>query len=640
MIVNIQRVDGKGFMAFKEEFNLEIDEFNGKTIQIDGLNKDDEVSISNGSGKSTLLESIYWGSYGKLCRKNKYQDEVINKKSNCTELITHFNKGDDQYKIYRTIERKKSPTLQIFQNDEELLDGATYQTKQNHLEKILGMDSLSFLCSVMYGQGFMSFPDLKPAERAKVLTELRGLDRYTEASIKSGDMAKQIGLNVQIVSDKLKTEEGRLQGIRATNYTKESEEFERFKTDSICSWSKEIEEKEGEKRKYKDSFEIELIGIQNKINQTEKELEPFSNLAETRKATEEIWYSQQGLLSQAISNRGIISEKIIEINKKTDKLLKQGEGECPFCSQAITGAYLQSLINQLGLEKMELESKEMLLEEQIKELQSTTKDAKKNIDQIRLNEEKANKIKSDLESLKNQVKGKKDLFEQSIKTIDREILSYNSLIEKKKKETNPFIEKEKERKENIKKIGIVIRGYSTEIAKLETEKKYYEIWTTGFKKIRMMLFETMIENLETLIQSFMSKYSSELSVVLTTERETRSGTIKDEFHIGIVDSDGIELSYEMYSGGEKQKVRLSIARALAQFIKDDCGIEFNIIAFDEPNESLDDAGKETNFETFQELSEKENKCVLVTDHDANFKDRFSTTITVVRENKESTIQYG
>src|SRR3989337_2153250 len=54
-----------------------IDEYEneGKTIQIDGRNLDDEKSQSNGSGKSTLLESFCYGWFGELCRKNRYKDE-------------------------------------------------------------------------------------------------------------------------------------------------------------------------------------------------------------------------------------------------------------------------------------------------------------------------------------------------------------------------------------------------------------------------------------------------------------------------------------------------------------------------------------------------------------------------------------
>jgi ABC-type hemin transport system ATPase subunit len=212
-------------------------------------------------------------------------------------------------------------------------------------------------------------------------------------------------------------------------------------------------------------------------------------------------------------------------------------------------------------------------------------------------------------------------------------------VEDKEKEVNPFIKKEEERKSQIQAMGINIRFFKKKIQESEESQKYYIALQEGFKKIRIALFQTMIEQLESLVEEYMLRYSSELSIILSTERETRSDTIKEEFNISIVDSNGFKISYEMYSGGERQKVRLSIARALAQFNKDDCDRDFNFICFDEPNDSLDDMGKEVNFETFMELAEVEGKAVFVTDHDANFKSKFHHTILVTKENGASRISH-
>jgi DNA repair exonuclease SbcCD ATPase subunit len=225
----------------------------------------------------------------------------------------------------------------------------------------------------------------------------------------------------------------------------------------------------------------------------------------------------------------------------------------------------------------------------------------------------------------------------SIKTMSAALERLKDDIENKKKEKNPYLDLEEKRKKVIKELGAQIREINKQIGDLELQRSYSDFWIDGFKKIRMMIFDTMIDQLETLAQWYLSQYSSELSIVMTTERETRSGTIKDEFHIAIVDANDDEISYEMYSGGERQKIRLSISRALAQFIKESCGVDYNVIAFDEPNDTLDDVGKDTNFDTFRELSERDGKAVLVTDHDSIFKDKFDSNIVVIKENGESTI---
>jgi exonuclease SbcC len=146
----------------------------------------------------------------------------------------------------------------------------------------------------------------------------------------------------------------------------------------------------------------------------------------------------------------------------------------------------------------------------------------------------------------------------------------------------------------------------------------------------------MIDELQTRAQEYLSAYSTVLQVSFDTQRETKSGTVKDEFHIIVTDGNGVEIPYEIYSSGQRVKVRLAVTRALASMIGDQCGKDFNFAAFDEPNDSLDDVGKEANFTTFEELA-RSGKVVLCTDHDSTFKDRFDATITVVLENDRSFI---
>jgi hypothetical protein len=112
---------------------------------------------------------------------------------------------------------------------------------------------------------------------------------------------------------------------------------------------------------------------------------------------------------------------------------------------------------------------------------------------------------------------------------------------------------EEKRKAMIKELGAEIRGMNETKNDLLKKKGYFDFWVDGFRKIRMMLFDSMISQLESMAQHYLSEYSSELNILMTTERETRSGTIKDEFHIAIVDGNGDEVSYEMYSGGERQR---------------------------------------------------------------------------------------
>jgi len=633
---NLLQIYAKGFMGFFDQLSISFIEEEGKTFQIDGKNKDDKKSKSNGAGKSSFLELINWGWYGELCRKNRYKDEVIHKQAQEVFVQTLFDNDNREIKTYRTLGRKKGMDLKIWIDGDEQLKGSTYQIKQNFLEKIIGMDFISYQCMVMFGRDFMNFPDLKPGDRAQVLSDIRGLEKYTGASKKASDLAKSVKTNVSNLTLDLERETGNLTGVRSANYAPQlaawnidRQELIKDMEESLNILKIKISNRSTELGAERDNFQNQIKMINIILDGLQKEL-PNKDVIITSME------QMQNTLAEYLAKDKYLCNLILNITNEMNRMISKGEGPCPFCSQTISGEYLNQRVNQLGLEKMEHQTR--LGETRI--LQSKTnvlyQENKKSMDFVTKKESEIKVQNEKVHNLEKQILNLQG--DEKLANYKAELISRQGTLEIKKTEVNPYIKLEEERKEKIKQIGIKIRSIKSEITNLENTQAYYDSWTEGFKKIRMMLFDTMISSLEDITQQILSKYSDELSIIMSTERETRSGTIKDEFNITVVDANGFPMSWEMYSGGEKQKGRLSIARALAQFIKDKCGRDFNFIAFDEPNDSLDDLGKETNFEIFQELAD-EGKIVLVTDHDANFKDKFNYTILVTKEGGKSTVSY-
>lgn len=635
MKINIISISGKGFMCFKDSFIFSISDYEGKTVQIDGKNLDDEKSKSNGSGKSTLLETINWGLFGELCRKNRYKDEVIHKKVSKANIQIIFKIDYIQYKVNRIIERRKTPNLKIWKEEEELLVGSTYQTKQENLELILGMNFVSFQCSIMFGRDFNNFPDLPPYQRAKILSDIRGLDKYLDSSQRAGESSKSMAVLLDQTGRELGIKESKLSEIRTTSFKPAIDQFEKDRIIYILATERMIAEKTELLNKESERVQKEKDKIEQKIEELgRQESETLSRIPDRKEIADRNADDQSSLI-QILSKINSIKNRISGKNIEITELSSKGEGPCPFCKQTITGAYLQARINQLGLEIMELNSECNAMQIEEKELRNNMRLDRETIIAIDAVLEKATELKNKIYELQVELAAVNS--SSNIQVLESQILELENRKIEKKEEKNPHIEMEEKRKARIKELGTEIRNIREHMNLLQKQMEYFNFWIEGFKKIRMMIFDSMISQLETLAQWYLSQYSSELNIIMTTERETRSGTIKDEFHISIVDTNGDEISYEMYSGGERQKIRLSISRALAQFIREGCGVDFNIVAFDEPNDALDDIGKDTNFETFQELSEKEGKSVLVTDHDSVFKDKFDNNIVIIKENGESSI---
>ena len=637
MLIRLISISGKGFMSFRKTFEFSMANYEGKTIQIDGRNLDDEKSQSNGSGKSTLLESFCYGWFGELCRKNRYKDEIIHKKEKQALIQTVFTADSVMYKTERTIERKKTPNLKIWKEETELFKNATYQVKQNELEKVLQINFISFQCAVMFGRDFNNFPDLKPAERAKILTDVRGLDKYVSSSLKAGESAKSLQSLVLELDKSIGNKEGELTGVRSTSYKINIDTFESERVASISSWKESLVEEENELN----SIQLRIDEKTNKIKLKIAHFENSKNIlikeTGTKQEASDRTNNIQSDLNALVFRRDNLKIDMNEINNEIQTLTKQGEGPCPFCAQTITGSYLQSRINQLGLEAMGIKSEWDTIPDKERSLRDQLKVSKSLVDEIDKKIRELDTIKDSIRDLKVELSHAQADGESTISASVITITNLKNDMLKKSEEINPYLEMEENRKKQIRELGSKIRGMNETKNGLLDKKKYFDFWVDGFKKIRMMLFDSMISQLESLAQHHLSEYSSELNIIMATERETRSGTIKDEFHIAIVDGNGDEVSYEMYSGGERQKIRLSISRALSQFIKEGCSVDFSFIAFDEPNDSLDDLGKESNFDTFTYLAENDGKAVLVTDHDALLRDRFDCRILVIKEGGESII---
>jgi DNA repair exonuclease SbcCD ATPase subunit len=638
--INLNWITGKGFLTFYEPFEFQISEYAGKTLQIDGWNKNDR-SKSNGSGKSSLLETIGWGWYGELCRKSRYKDDVIYNsngvKAKEADIITQFKKDGATYRTERSIEWKKTPELYISCNGEEMLKSSTYVEKQAHLEKILGMNFTSFQCCEMFGDDFMNFPEMKPADRAKTLTDIRGLEKYVLASKRCGENIRDLSAGMEIKDDELKSIEGRITQLRETDYKVEIRKFEEDRNNKITNLEREITATEVELQDLKRIQGIKTEELENKVKQYEKGIEGKNKEIKKFEKFENTYKELLKEQARLDSNKNVMAVKVNDLQKELRDIKAVGEGICSRCKQPVTGEHLKmevTLINKkIEEEKGRLKQALELLVHADVTLAETEKEISK-----------VNNLKKEVQVAQNQIHETKTAIlrlekDQKTEALKTALTGLKVSLQGQKSAKNPYEKQEEERKKAVFAMAGRAKGLKQEIEGINTDISYQQFWLEGFKKIRMSLFSTMIDNFQSYAQDQLSQYSSEHQIQFSTERETRSGTMKDEFHIIITDGGGTTRAYEMCSGGERQKIKLSIARGLEAMIKDDCGRDFNFMAFDEPNHALDDIGKDINFDLFTKLAE-EGKAVLVTDHDALFKDKFDHSITVVKENDKSYIQEG
>jgi len=149
-----------------EDLTLDLENYKGITL-IEGINKD--AGGSNGSGKSSLIEAIFWGLTGKTIRKSN-ENAIVNNKSKkkcCVEI--YLDNG-------ALIRRQRKPTfLEFFVNDDNRTKDSV-PTTQAEIEKELGFNYKSLLCTSFFGQhNSFSFLDATPEDKRSIINNFLNL---------------------------------------------------------------------------------------------------------------------------------------------------------------------------------------------------------------------------------------------------------------------------------------------------------------------------------------------------------------------------------------------------------------------------------------------------------------------------------
>lgn len=657
MQVKVVSLNAKGFLAFdyKKFHGFNIEDLEGTMVLITGRNEDEPLAISNGAGKSSILEALSWGFYGKLMRRNQYAEEVIHKAADKAEVTIFFVLKSQLWKIHRTRQRGKGETLVLSywmtdrpKGSEKALiyKQGTASSIQKILDDLLGMNHKAFCCSVIFGQESTCFPDLKPTERMLLLSEVRGLDRYTSAAKKARERANAANSSIQNVRVERARLEGTLDTLLLQDYSSEINVWNTDRNSAIATCISNISD-----------INKDLAKERKRVEETKKGLLAKKGTLEKRQATLAAKVHEWDGLNQQFQlyyNKKVTAERSCSIYKtKMAKLdgeisgyqeriqeLQNAKNVCPLCKSKVTPSHFKEEIDKLkekiDTAKSQKASHQSALsqsENAVEVNASEMVEIQKRIDAIHTYQASYTEVNQELSDVIYQIRAlAKD---EVISQLETELKENESTKEDWENAVNPYVESENNRQNYMAELTQKIDNLTTQIAAEEDTIAGCTYWADAFKKIQYTLIEDMVASLESEVRHFMGEYSTQIQVFIRTEKENKTGTTKDEIYI-IVEDDSGEVSYDMYSGGERQKVRMAIQMALSNLIMNSCGTSFNFQAFDEPNNGLDMEGKMANFRTF-EMFAAQDKTVLVTDHDANFQDRFETVLQVVKKDGFSSI---
>lgn len=634
--ITLNRIILKNFRSYKKAC-VEFSTSSGLKY-ITGINKCEPRLGANGSGKTSLLEAICWCSFGTGIKGAKISS-LQSWGTDLTEVLTEYLINGILHSVYRS-----GPPMKIE------LDGEA--VTQEKIDILLGLTKEQFLHSIIFGQGADLFPDLPIPKRGEILDQVLELEVWERASDNATKKTTNLEKSLETKKSDLSYIEGQLSQLQSDTYLEaqieywkltHQEELDNCKLD-LDTWAsqKEIRLTEiqtqitgwkfnKEQQLSERIVEIELLEAQTlNLDGLILELPKKISTKEINELSRIIDEAEKSLVLSRQRYTQLETERTLLVQSRDFWL----QGTCPSCLQVITETQKCIHVQQSEVKEQELtqgmdfnsnaiEDVKIYLENKRNDLLFLQTQSTQREEQYKSYLRERNRIETIIQGIETGIKleikevnENKHPFVKQQQSILVEGNPYIKQLESLDKRINPYISLLSENKKQRSNLEGKKRIISKEIKQIESSITATEYWKHGFKRIRLFFVNQILSVLQIEIQSAISALGLEnWSVKLATESITKSETIKLGVQIHIK-SPIAEGEWTTWSGGESQRLRLSIAMGLASLIQRATGCFYNFEIWDEPTQFLSLEGIEDLLQALEYRADALKKSIYIIDHRA------------------------
>lgn len=489
---------------------------------------------ATGEGKTTILSALVWAVYGKNIKGKSdvnTWEKYRQKNYHGTKVEVYFSKSGKIHKITRCLKYKgevngsKGKDRLIYEIDAIEVSDKNKNDIQALIVADLGMSYDLFMNSIMFGQGMKRLIQESPSDKKDLFEEIFELGYISKAR----EIAK--GYYTESLEE--------YNDIHQKYYSiKEKIQSVQRMLDDLKEQSKHIK-----------------TDISSKIRSLEKKL---SMLAKAKKSNE---------LKDTVTQKNLIEQKIQEAKDSQRELLNRIND-----ARSKTKVSLEEFIGIII---------KLLKKGDIKNSLKRLMGVKKAFGDIEKFQDKYSKISDSISSYRDQLEDIKDKeyeskkVQRDIDNIEAEIKNLSSekktgvnvsLIKKYKEQLSTLTDKLSDIENQMEEKKVVVDNY-----------KWVMDDPLGNRGIKAFLFESSLDILNETLDS----YSEVLGFSILFYVDIQG--VKKDFNTQII-MDGIEVSYEELSGGQRQLVNLAMAFAMNEVMTKAKGI--NIAFLDEVFENL------------------------------------------------------
>lgn len=517
---------------------------------------------ATGEGKTTILSALVWGAYGKNL---KGQSDVNTwekyrpKNYNGTKVEIYFGKDGKTHKITRCLKYKgevngaKGKDRLIYEIDAVEVSEKNKGEIQALINADLGMSYSLFMNSILFGQGMKRLIQESSSYKKDLFEEIFELEYISKAR----DIAKGY-------------------------YTEALREY-----NEISQKYSSSKEKKQSIQRMLDDLKKQANHVKNDLSSRVKVLEKkLSLLAKAKKENElkeTVTYKNriEQRIQEARDNQKELLNKINDAKKKTRVSLEEFIG---VIIKLLKRGDIKNSLKRLMEVKKAFGDIERL-QDKCSKLADKISNYRDKLEELRDQEYEANKVQRDI-----------DLTHVEIKKL---------LSEKRAGVNLGLIKKYKTK---LSTISDKLQSIESEVEEKRAKVDNYK-WVMddplGNRGIKAFLFESSLDILNETLES----YSEVLGFSILFYVDIQG--VKKDFNTQII-MDGIEVSYEELSGGQKTLVNIAMVLAMNSMIRRNCRI--NVLFLDEVFEGLDREYCDTVSKLLERISITEKLTVFMVTH--------------------------
>jgi len=579
--VRVKSLTIENFKSFTDETTIEFSDKEG-LIFFGGVNEVEPRLGANGAGKSSLWDALIWLLYGKTARGN-IASEIVSwgQKRPRVQAILEIN--GELFWLERVGSPNKILTIDVGADE-------PYPLEQRDVDIAIGLTYRRFLQSVIFGQMVPLFLDLSIPQRGELLDEVMDLGLWLRASERASKQVVTFKAEAQKQANDVRALKGEMAGLEDIDaLRRQVDEWENLKQDQIFSEIKKVEEYEAQlegAKAEKTKFEARMQVVVKGLGLSESELKERQRKVSVASKLE---YKSRSLIPELEQERKFFAEH-----------LKLGDGACPQCGQMMTVAMLRRNVDAIDKRIKETVAENIKLKSEHDRLQKIYSDFRADNDRL-LSEQR-----QCLQAIAS--------VSERIKFLERSIDDAAARIERiHAAQENPHAKRLERALERSKTLTERIDQHGEAEAVALAQAAHAEYWKQAFKRVRLFLVQRVLDTFEIETANAASVLGlPDWKIKYATEVETKSGSMKAGIQV-LVQSPLAAAPWEVWSGGEGQRIKLAVSLGMASMIQRNAGVDFKFEVYDEPAAWLSSEGIEDLLECLRYRAQITKKAVWIID---------------------------